>query len=141
MEASLTASFNSLTSLAFSRGTTYLGAKSCSTSTPSWLFGKSRTWPNEAMRLYDLPKILPIVFAFAGDSTITKFALLIALLHLHPIRFPYFAGQHIIHAAHLFHQSLDFHNSKAAANCRYCQAAAAADLVDMERFGTQLLEK
>ena len=50
----------------------YLGSKSCSTSTPSWLFGRSLTWPLEATTLYLLPRNFPIVFALAGDSTITS---------------------------------------------------------------------
>src|SRR5215471_13510599 len=41
-------------------------------STPSLLFGKSFTWPSEAFTTKSLPRYLLIVFAFAGDSTITS---------------------------------------------------------------------
>ena len=40
-------------------------------STDPLLSFKSRTCPYEARTLYALPKYLLIVFAFAGDSTIT----------------------------------------------------------------------
>ena len=36
-------------------------------------FGKSRMWPILATTLYVLPRYFSIVFAFDGDSTITKF--------------------------------------------------------------------
>lgn len=57
----------------------YLGSKSCSTSTPSWLFGKSRTCPFDAMTLYFEPRYFSIVFALDGDSTITNVSAIILL--------------------------------------------------------------
>src|ERR1041385_4022938 len=52
--------------------TVYSGSKSPSTSTPSLFLGRSRTCPMEAMTLKSRPKYLLIVFAFAGDSTMTS---------------------------------------------------------------------
>jgi hypothetical protein len=51
----------------------YLGKKSPSTLTPNSLEGRSAMWPKLEATLYSLPKKFSIVFAFAGDSTITKF--------------------------------------------------------------------
>src|ERR1700675_4927828 len=50
----------------------YCGAKSCLISTASDLVGRSRTWPIEALTTNSFPRYLPIVLAFAGDSTITN---------------------------------------------------------------------
>src|SRR3954451_15070412 len=52
--------------------TSYLGVKSLSTSTAKSFLGKSLTWPKEALTRYCLPRYFPIVFAFAGDSTMTS---------------------------------------------------------------------
>src|SRR5438876_10274931 len=41
-------------------------------STPSLLLGRSFTWPSDAFTTYSEPRYLLIVFAFAGDSTITN---------------------------------------------------------------------
>src|SRR5213593_2289035 len=46
--------------------------KPLSTSTPSLLLGKSLMCPTEALTVYPLPRYLPIVFALAGDSTMTS---------------------------------------------------------------------
>src|SRR3989304_1151765 len=54
------------------RITWYCGRKSCSTSTPNLLFGRSLTWPIDAMTVYFLPKYLFSVLAFDGDSTMTS---------------------------------------------------------------------
>src|SRR5688572_30154152 len=67
-----TYSLSSLMIFDLSRGTRYVGAKSSSTSTPNVLFGKSRTCPIEARTVYPDPRYLPIVRAFAGDSTMTS---------------------------------------------------------------------
>ena len=50
----------------------YFGLKSFSISTPNWLLGRSLTCPIEASIIYFDPKNFLIVFALAGDSTITK---------------------------------------------------------------------
>ena len=42
------------------------------TSTPRSFFGRSLTWPSEALTRNFLPRYLPIVFALAGDSTMTR---------------------------------------------------------------------
>ena len=47
--------------------------KSPSTSTPNSLEGKSEICPKLEATTKSLPKNFSIVFAFAGDSTITKF--------------------------------------------------------------------
>src|SRR5580658_679689 len=52
--------------------TTYSVRKSLSKSTPSDFFGKSLIWPSEASTSYPEPRYFWIVFAFAGDSTMTK---------------------------------------------------------------------
>src|SRR5207245_4867365 len=39
---------------------------------PSVFFGRSMTWPRDALTVYSRPKYLLIVFAFAGDSTMTS---------------------------------------------------------------------
>src|SRR6185503_19312292 len=38
---------------------------------PNFRSGRSRTWPMQALTTYPVPRILLIVFALAGDSTIT----------------------------------------------------------------------
>src|ERR1700694_3132148 len=52
--------------------TTYSVSKSFSTSTPRVLLGRSFTWPSEASTVKPLPRYFWMVFAFAGDSTMTK---------------------------------------------------------------------
>jgi hypothetical protein len=47
----------------------YLGAKSCSTSTPSVDLGKSRTCPTDALTTKRGGKNFLMVLAFVGDST------------------------------------------------------------------------
>ena len=51
----------------------YFGEKSESTSTPNSLDGRSAICPKLEVTLNSLPKNFSIVFALAGDSTITKF--------------------------------------------------------------------
>src|SRR5690606_34511059 len=65
--------FNSATSFFLSLLTIYLGVKSPSTSTPNSLLGRSAIWPKLEETLKSFPRNFSIVFAFAGDSTITKF--------------------------------------------------------------------
>ena len=50
----------------------YSGSKSCSISTPNLDFGKSLICPIEATTFVLPPRNFFIVFAFAGDSTITN---------------------------------------------------------------------
>src|SRR3984893_8890192 len=52
--------------------TMYSVSKSLSTSTPSVLLGRSLTWPSEASTVKPFPRYFWMVFAFAGDSTMTK---------------------------------------------------------------------
>src|SRR5437660_5527886 len=52
--------------------TTYSVSKSFSTSTPRLLLGRSFTWPKEASTVNPLPRYFWIVFALAGDSTMTR---------------------------------------------------------------------
>ena len=52
--------------------TSYWGSKPFSTSTARSFFGRSLTWPSDALTTYCLPRYLLMVFAFAGDSTITR---------------------------------------------------------------------
>ncbi|MNV86715.1 hypothetical protein D3C71_1807680 [compost metagenome] len=68
----LLASLSSFNTEPFPRMVMYLGLKPFSTSTPIWLLGRSRTCPIDAFTIYLLPKYLPIVFALAGDSTMTN---------------------------------------------------------------------
>ena len=51
----------------------YFGLKSFLISTLNRFSGKSRTCPIEAITSYPGPKYFLMVFAFAGDSTITNF--------------------------------------------------------------------
>src|SRR6476469_987961 len=67
-----TDSLSSLTSLDLSRGIEYFGVKSCSSSTPVVLLGRSRMWPLEAVTEEPLTRYRSIVRALAGDSTITR---------------------------------------------------------------------
>src|SRR5215469_7360659 len=53
-------------------GTRYLGVNSCSTSTPSWLRGRSFTCPIEAMTSYRPSRSFLSVLALVGDSTTTS---------------------------------------------------------------------
>src|ERR1041385_1139320 len=39
---------------------------------PSFFSGRSMMWPTVARTRYPRPRYLPMVFAFAGDSTITR---------------------------------------------------------------------
>jgi hypothetical protein len=48
------------------------GSKPPSTSMPSFFSGRSMMWPTVAFTRYPRPRYLPIVLAFAGDSTITS---------------------------------------------------------------------
>src|SRR5947208_977966 len=50
----------------------YSVLKSPSMSTPSLLLGKSLMWPSEASTSKSFPRYLLMVFALAGDSTMTK---------------------------------------------------------------------
>src|SRR5438270_13392184 len=60
-------------SLSFFSMTSYLGAKSFRVLTPNPFLGRSIIWPIEARTSKSRPKNFSIVFAFAGDSTITSF--------------------------------------------------------------------
>src|SRR4051812_16759059 len=70
--ASFAAAFNSPITFLRVASSSYTGSKPLSTSTPSLLFGRSRTCPIDASTLYSFPRYLLIVFAFAGDSTMTN---------------------------------------------------------------------
>src|SRR5689334_15905639 len=70
--ASLAASFSSLMTFTLVGSTTYSGSNLASTSTPSLFLGRSRTCPIDAITLKSRPRYLLIVFAFAGDSTMTS---------------------------------------------------------------------
>src|ERR1700684_3720971 len=59
-------------SLRFPSMISYRGVKPCSTSTARSFFGRSLMWPSEALTMYCLPRYLLMVFALAGDSTITR---------------------------------------------------------------------
>src|SRR5271165_3132964 len=75
------ASFNSCMSFFLPSITSYLGRKPLSTSTARSRFGKSLMCPSEAFTMKFFPRYLLIVFAFAGDSTITSdFAICTQLL-------------------------------------------------------------
>src|SRR5688572_19636485 len=50
----------------------YDGKNSLSTSTPSFDFGRSRTWPTDAVTSKPEPRMPEIVRALAGDSTMTS---------------------------------------------------------------------
>src|SRR5437016_12529029 len=52
--------------------TTYSGSKLLSVSTPRTLLGRSLTCPIEASTVKPLPRYFWMVFALAGDSTMTK---------------------------------------------------------------------
>ncbi len=52
--------------------TLYSGVKLFSISTDSFFSGKSRMCPIDDRTKKDGPRYLPIVFALAGDSTITR---------------------------------------------------------------------
>src|SRR3954465_6909132 len=49
-----------------------VGVNPLSASTARPLLGRSATWPTEARTSNPLPRNLEIVFAFAGDSTMTS---------------------------------------------------------------------
>src|ERR1700722_8244430 len=68
----LAAAFNSAIIFFFPSISSYTGLKSLSTSTERFFFGRSFTCPSEAFTTNCLPRYLPIVFAFAGDSTMTR---------------------------------------------------------------------
>src|ERR1700693_6269462 len=64
--------FSLARSFSFPGMTTYSVSKSFSTSTPRLLLGRSFTWPKEASTVNPLPRYFWIVFALAGDSTMTR---------------------------------------------------------------------
>src|SRR5271157_6168300 len=67
------ASFLSLArTFSFPGMTTYSVSKLFSRSTPRLLLGRSFTWPNEASTVNPLPRYFWMVFALAGDSTMTR---------------------------------------------------------------------
>src|ERR1700677_4047819 len=68
----LAASRSSCMSFFLPSMTSYFGRKPLSTSTARSFLGRSLTWPSEAFTTNCLPRYLPIVFAFAGDSTMTR---------------------------------------------------------------------
>src|ERR1043165_7271055 len=72
VSAFFAAAFNSLTTFYFPSSTSYVGSN-VSSSTPISLFGRSRTCPTDALTRKSFPMNLLIVFAFAGDSTMTRF--------------------------------------------------------------------
>ena len=73
MSASLAAAFSSSRTFLRVGSISYSAAKPFLTSTPSFFLGRSRTWPMEAFTGKSFPRYLLIVFALAGDSTITRF--------------------------------------------------------------------
>src|ERR1700722_10604916 len=78
----LAAVFNSAISFFFPFITSYTGLKSLSTSTERFFFGRSFTCPSEAFTTNCLPRYLPIVFAFAGDSTMTRLFSIVTMCFL-----------------------------------------------------------
>ena len=61
---------------------------------PNWLLGRSRKCPIEARTIYFFPKYFSMVFAFAGDSTITKvFFTLLALARVFALAFAFSAAK------------------------------------------------
>src|SRR6185312_12605203 len=70
--AILAALFNSASVFSLPGTVTYVGLKPCSTSMPNPFSGKSRTCPTVARTRYAGPRYLPMVLAFAGDSTMTS---------------------------------------------------------------------
>src|SRR5262245_36605101 len=54
------------------RITSYSGAKPCATSTPIFDLGRSLMCPTDAFTVNPAPRYFLIVFALAGDSTITS---------------------------------------------------------------------
>ena len=65
--------FNSAITFSLSGCTSYVGVKLFSISTPNPFFTKSLICPKLDLTVKSLPKNPSMVFAFAGDSTITKF--------------------------------------------------------------------
>src|SRR5688572_20953682 len=72
ISADLEDSFRSLRTLLLPRTVAYLGSKSFSMSIPNSRSGRSRTWPMQAFTTNLEPRILLIVLALAGDSTMTR---------------------------------------------------------------------
>jgi hypothetical protein len=70
--AFLAAVLSSLTTFALPLIWMYEGSKFFSMSTPSLLLGRSMMWPTDALTVKSLPRYLPMVFALAGDSTMTS---------------------------------------------------------------------
>ncbi|MNU99627.1 hypothetical protein D3C71_897690 [compost metagenome] len=69
--------FNSATSAFLSELTSYSGAKLFSMSMANPFDAKSRTCPKLDFTVKSFPKYPSMVFAFAGDSTMTKFLLML----------------------------------------------------------------
>src|SRR6478735_6132855 len=70
--ASFTRARSSLTTCLPRSVNSYVGLKPLSTSIDKPLLGRSATWPTDARTSYALPRNLEMVFAFAGDSTMTR---------------------------------------------------------------------
>ena len=79
--ASLSAArlLSSFISALFPRIATYFGMNPPSMSMARVLLGKSRRCPIEAFTLYLLPRCFPIVLTFVGDSTITRYDILLSV--------------------------------------------------------------
>src|SRR5712691_3218904 len=73
MSASLAAALSSSRTFLRVGRISYSAANPFLTSTPSVFLGRSRTCPMEAFTWKSFPRYLLIVFALAGDSTITRF--------------------------------------------------------------------
>ena len=77
--ADLTADLSSETTFSLPSETTYFGVKvhlpspALSMRIAPFSFGRSRMCPTELLTTKSPPRYLPIVFAFAGDSTIRSF--------------------------------------------------------------------
>jgi hypothetical protein len=48
-------------------------------------FGRSLMWPSDALTTKSLPRYLPMVFAFAGDSTMTRDLLIAVFQSTHTL--------------------------------------------------------
>src|SRR3989337_2049022 len=119
---------------------TYFGRKPLSTSTPRSDFGRSRTWPTEALTSNSEPSIPEIVRALAGDSTTTSpFAFLfVTLSSVTGLRLP---GPNVRHRPQLADQALQLQHRQHAAYCRDREAALPAHLIDVHRLSRYMTQQ
>src|SRR5215813_7053555 len=105
--------------------TSYSASNPFLTSTPSFFLGRSRTCPMDAFTWKSRPRYLLIVFALAGDSTMTRFLATLILTPLGPA--------YEERARQALHLPLQLQLPQPLQQLRHRHAAALLQLVQAQR--------